>query len=323
MKMPSDLEVKQPETTGANDFDDLFNDLNEPIQPTQAEPEQPAEDAQPPAVEKPKRKPPQTVAASPSRTVEYFEGRLSNATNVYEKEKRFCEAGLKVLALQHQLADAMNALQAAESDVNGGTSDEPDEDEAPSQALQKAATAPELSPPPPTPAVSNDLLSTPTTSLNWDGIKRFGQDRRSVLFGRCPTVGDLVNLRNGDGFDSLTGIGKGLAVEIGQRLDEHLQASGEVAPSQESNGDGDIHPAVKRASEINTGADGCLDDRGAASGKAWQNGYEAHGQGHKLTACPYKHTQGDLADTPNDAGDDWIRGWLSADLLQQYEGKGG
>lgn len=64
-----------------------------------------------------------------------------------------------------------------------------------------------------------------------------------------------------------------------------------------------------RAVELDTGEAGSLDQKHADK-RYWDSGYEAYGRDVKVSECPY---------IPGPEADDWIRGWLGAGKVSNYE----
>jgi hypothetical protein len=64
-----------------------------------------------------------------------------------------------------------------------------------------------------------------------------------------------------------------------------------------------------RAKELNDGSANCLDSK-LTDDVYWVSGQEAHKHGWKLTDCSY---------VPGVEQDDWLRGWLAAELLEKCE----
>ena len=74
---------------------------------------------------------------------------------------------------------------------------------------------------------------------------------------------------------------------------------------------------LARTIALNTGKPNCLDPKHPVSQRSWESGYEANGTMAdgaelKITDCPY---------IPGHEFDDWLRGWLSKDAINNYEAK--
>lgn len=73
-----------------------------------------------------------------------------------------------------------------------------------------------------------------------------------------------------------------------------------------------VQGIVRRAEQLDTGAENCLDPAHPDGIAYWEQGGSAFSQNVLLEACPYN------------AGaeqDDWLRGWMAAELIEfgQFE----
>ena len=65
---------------------------------------------------------------------------------------------------------------------------------------------------------------------------------------------------------------------------------------------------TERAAAINTGKENCM-AKLQKDGNHWEAGYESFERGNELTDCPY---------SPGEWQDDWIRGYLAGDAVEDY-----
>lgn len=66
----------------------------------------------------------------------------------------------------------------------------------------------------------------------------------------------------------------------------------------------------RRAKEINTGEENCLVEKHPIGEGYWRSGYDAGSHGNELTDCPY---------IPGPEQDDWIRGFLSWQIVDEFD----
>lgn len=188
--------------------------------------------------------------------------------------------------------------------------------------------------------------SMPTANLTaLSSIKGLGKGKRTALTEAFPTLGELESAR-ARAADQRTHFSKQLPKGIGNDMADAIENAllaamnstanvpmGEVPTepaSEEATSDGeaaneetasDETPAwkkeveaddrqiLKRAEELDTGEPGCLDQK--LDGKGWwQSGYDAWKEGYKQTDCTI---------VPGPERDDWLRGWLAADVVEALE----
>lgn len=331
LQFPKTLKIEsEPAPQGhSNEFDSLWSD--EPVDESATEP----------------TPEPTTETGLVHYDCEYYEDRLSIAENRWQAEKAFCETGLRVLSLEEELESTTTKLEEARRAVAEFERDpaakpkttKPQPIAAAGETLHKAETCST------SPTVYGDksheeILKTPTNTLDLGKIKRLGGQKLQRIYDEFPTIGDMEIARkrahdNRDHFAKVLpqGIGRGIADAIEEVLLNVLgnfdvgapEREDEVAteqpteqseqseqPTTNNKAHSDVQAnvipfVVQRANEIDNGQPCCLNDCGAGDGRAWQGGFDASEAGWLLSDCPY---------VAGKIQDDWIRGFLSAELLK-------
>ena len=201
----------------------------------------------------------------------------------------------------------------------------------------------------------NSWRATPIDVLFDPPIKRLGATKKESLRCAVPTLGDLEDRRRDKGqqwFHGIDGVGEEMGSELENAVVNYLAAwharkndatPVDEAPAQEEttvadpdavNEDGipadgdsgaekansepeasagagvlaeDTEAIFARAEQLNDGTNNSLDHHHQDGDKFWQSGAEAFGCGTLLEECPY---------IPGPEQDDWIRGWLSKQILE-------
>ena len=150
---------------------------------------------------------------------------------------------------------------------------------------------------------------TPLASI-LEGIKGLGTKKQEALAELCPTLGAFEDLRATVGRDAAElhellprGIGREMASAIEERLLDWISNNTKA-------GDSDQSIIKNRANELNDGSENCLDFKHPEGNQWYESGWNAHGRQVSLQECPY---------IPGPEQDDWIRGWLAAQTVENYD----